>query len=224
MAQLEKKSSGPTTRRKRSGASIEATCVCGAALPGERRCQHCPDCSAAASRSWRERHKDAIRKRRRTRRENRFSDQKLLCNARAYLAVYISRGKVVPEPCVCGGEEDVRPMQLDPSRPLEVLWKCSLCRADVPIAAELDVAEEPVEKQYTIAPPSLSARRAAIRSEIDALPADLASRFEEEVARRRPRGFPASIWANRGPLWLDAAIAAYDAITGKEEGRDSGPS
>jgi hypothetical protein len=219
MAYKKKTPSVHAPRRKRAFASVEARCVCGAPLAEGRACVHCPACSAKASQAWRDRSKAEIRVRRRHRREQRFSSQVREANARAYLAVYVSRGKVKRAPCACGSE-DVQPIQRDFARPLEVEWKCKRCvveeaRGVLPLPVEMAVAE-PVS---SIAPPRVSSRRSTIREEIAALSGTAAARFADEVARRRPRGIPAEMWLGRsGVIWLDAAIQAYDVVK-KEEDR-----
>jgi hypothetical protein len=52
-------------------------------------------------------------------------------NARSYAHMYIRRGKVDRQPCVFCGKPNADISQPDPSRPLEIIWCCSMCRRRV---------------------------------------------------------------------------------------------
>ena len=66
-------------------------------------------------------------------RENRLKhselspEQKKKANARAYLNVYIKRGKQSKQPCEICGCNNVQAHHDDYDKPLEVKWLCSPC-------------------------------------------------------------------------------------------------
>jgi hypothetical protein len=62
---------------------------------------------------------------------------------RAYLAKYIERGKVVPEPCARCRAEDVLPIQPELGRPLVVVWACRECKPRVLADVQGDVISAP---------------------------------------------------------------------------------
>lgn len=51
-------------------------------------------------------------------------EQRLRSNARAYLHVYLRRGKVRRGPCIFCGEPSTQAHHEDYSKPLEVTWVC----------------------------------------------------------------------------------------------------
>lgn len=51
-------------------------------------------------------------------------EQRLKSNARAYLRVYIKRGKIVKHPCSVCGDKNSQAHHEDYSKPLEVSWYC----------------------------------------------------------------------------------------------------
>ncbi len=50
--------------------------------------------------------------------------QKLKANCRSYLNVYLKRGKIIKEPCLICGSENVEAHHEDYNKPLEVIWLC----------------------------------------------------------------------------------------------------
>ena len=49
-------------------------------------------------------------------------------NARAYLRVYLRRGKITKGPCaVCGTSLNVQGHHEDYAKPLDVVWLCQVC-------------------------------------------------------------------------------------------------
>lgn len=72
----------------------------------------CLACHAAYMRRWRKTHTLSKEARRRS-------------NARAYLHVYLRRGKIKRQPCQVCGRVQSQPHHKDYSKPLEVIWLCS---------------------------------------------------------------------------------------------------
>lgn len=85
------------------------TCPCG--VPRRSGGHNCRACHAAYLRAWRAVHGQTDEQRRRS-------------NARSYLHVYISRGKIQRGPCAVCGEANVLARIRDYARPLEVTWLC----------------------------------------------------------------------------------------------------
>lgn len=78
-------------------------------ITGQRRCK---TCHAAYMREWRKTHP-------------LNAEQRRKANARAYLHVYVKRGKVAKLPCAwCGACTELEAHHHDYSRPLEVVWLC----------------------------------------------------------------------------------------------------
>ena len=104
-------------------------------LPLRRRCskrgcsgsaraggRYCRRCATAATRVWRDRHRAQLAERERAR---IWSDeQRSVRAARAYVAVYIRRGKIAKGRCEVCNDPEVQPTWKDPSCPLEIRWFC----------------------------------------------------------------------------------------------------
>jgi len=87
--------------------------------PYDRRCR---PCATAAQAAYRARHRTELQAREQQR---IFSpEQQTLRRARSYLAVYLQRGKLRPDPCELCGDRAVRPAWNDPRQPLAVRWFC----------------------------------------------------------------------------------------------------
>lgn len=76
------------------------------------RSRYCLKCKAKYSRETRVKHSDLS------------PEQRLKANARAYLNTYVSRGKIVRQPCEVCGEKKSEAHHKDYSKPLEVIWLC----------------------------------------------------------------------------------------------------
>lgn len=102
--------------RKRSSKHRKSTCSkCGKEKEDSRKEKqaYCKACHAEHMRNKRPRHRDLK------------PAAKLKANARAYLHVYVKKGKIKKEPCrVCGAPAQAH--HEDHTKPLEVIW---LCRA-----------------------------------------------------------------------------------------------
>ena len=57
--------------------------------------------------------------------------QKKKANARAYLHVYVRRGKIVKQCCEICGSSKVEAHHLDYNKPLEVKWLCRECHLNL---------------------------------------------------------------------------------------------
>jgi hypothetical protein len=75
--------------------------------------RYCSPCHNAYMRLWRKSHP-------------LNDEQKKKDNARSYANVYVRRGKLIPEPCVCGSSE-VEMHHPDYDKPLIVIWMCRPC-------------------------------------------------------------------------------------------------
>lgn len=53
--------------------------------------------------------------------------QKKKANARAYVNVYIKRGKIIKQPCEVCSSPNVQAHHDDYDKPLEIKWLCSPC-------------------------------------------------------------------------------------------------
>lgn len=96
--------------RKRNKKGRNAICKCG--RKKERATQgYCNVCRNEWSRTHRPLHSELP------------NEQRVKAKARAYLNVYIKRGKVVKEDCFCG-EAGTEAHHEDYAKPLEVVWYC----------------------------------------------------------------------------------------------------
>ena len=91
----------------------------GTARPGGR---YCRPCATIATRAWRDRHRARLTERERAR--NWSEEQRAVRAARAYVYVYIRRGKLAKGRCAICNDPDVQPTWRDPRRPLEMEWFC----------------------------------------------------------------------------------------------------
>ena len=73
---------------------------------------YCAECHAAYMREHRPKYSELT------------DEQRLRTNARAYLHMYVKRGKIVKSPCVVCGDEKVEACHEDYNKPLEVIWRC----------------------------------------------------------------------------------------------------
>lgn len=86
-------------------------CVACPRMPESPKKNRCNSCHAAYMRNWRKTHKPQ-------------GEAALRANARAYLNVYVHRGKIDKLPCeICGGL-NVEAHHEDYSKPLVVRWLC----------------------------------------------------------------------------------------------------
>jgi hypothetical protein len=84
-------------------------CGCGnESRPGQR---YCKLCHARYMREYRKVHELS-------------TEQRMKSNARAYLHVYIKRGKVTKQPCCICGNFNSEAHHEDYSQPLKVRWYC----------------------------------------------------------------------------------------------------
>jgi hypothetical protein len=91
----------------------------GTARPGGR---YCRPCATIATRAWRDRHRARLTERERAR--NWSDEQRAVRAARAYVYVYIRRGKLAKGRCAICNDPDVQPTWRHPRRPLEMEWFC----------------------------------------------------------------------------------------------------
>ena len=92
------------------GVIVYKKCSCG--KPCRRSGRYCLECHAAYQRHWRVTHPLTAEQRQRS-------------NVRAYLRVYVKRGKVEKQPCeICG--QPAQAHHHDYSKPLVVQWLCRL--------------------------------------------------------------------------------------------------
>ena len=91
----------------------------GTARPGGR---YCRPCATAATRAWRDRHRTRLAERERAR--DWSHEQRAVRAARAYVSVYVRRGKLAKGRCAVCSDPDVQPTWRDPKRPLEIEWFC----------------------------------------------------------------------------------------------------
>jgi ribosomal protein S27AE len=64
--------------------------------------------------------------------------QKMKSNARAYLKMYIKRGKVQKEACCRCGNENAEAHHKDYYKPLEVVWLCRPCHLELHKTSSID--------------------------------------------------------------------------------------
>jgi hypothetical protein len=142
------------------------------AYPGGR---YCRPCATAATRRWRDRHQAEVAARERAR---SFSpEEQLRRRARAYVDVYVRRGKIEKGRCGICGETEVLAAWDDPARPLDVQW---LCRAHAD--EHRDTAREAAKLRGAIA-----AEYAEVREQLALLPPDVQAELHE-AALRGPAG------------------------------------
>lgn len=92
-----------------SRTMISTLCKCG--NPRASGGRYCLPCKAAYNREWRKTHP-------------LNDEQKRKSNCRRYTNVYIERGKLLRQPCVVCGSEQVEPHHHDYDKPLDVTWLC----------------------------------------------------------------------------------------------------
>lgn len=95
---------------RRAAKAKLPVCACGQPRPTKRG--YCNACFARYMRDYRKDHP-------------LNEQQRLRDNARAYLRVYIQRGKVDKGPCEVCGNAEAQPHHVDYKQPLDVLWRCS---------------------------------------------------------------------------------------------------
>lgn len=83
--------------------------------PREGKHRYCRDCRNAYSRATRPKHTELS------------PEERQKANARAYLNVYIRRGKIVRMPCHVCGSPKAEGHHHDYSKPLDVVWLCRPC-------------------------------------------------------------------------------------------------
>ena len=160
-----------------------AGCGCESFLSTKSR--FCVPCAtpAAATKRWRDNKATEIAKRRKMRRLEHLRapagtpGQIQLAReaARAHLAMYLRRGKIVPQACACGSA-DARPRQGDFSRPLDVRWVCNPCENSTNQASAIDAQP----------PPMTAPDRASALLQIAALPESIRHELHELAARSAP--------------------------------------
>lgn len=103
-------------KRQPSGRPKKTCSKCGCYLEENRigKQRYCLACHAQYMRVTRPRYSDLS------------DERRMKMNARAYLRVYIKRGKVKKKPCIICGNEKSEGHHKDYTKPLEVIW---LCRA-----------------------------------------------------------------------------------------------
>ncbi len=130
------------------------------ARPGGR---YCRPCATEAVRRWRDRHARELDVRERGR---AWSDeQRLVRRARAYVDVYLRRGKLVRGRCEVCGEPQTLAAWDDPAQPRAVRWLCAEHYADRRDAkreaeqARIALATEwaDVRSQVLLLPPAIQA-------------------------------------------------------------------
>jgi len=166
--------------REAAGDEIDDYSPPGPSRP-QRRC-NTPDCArharprgrfcgACAVRRWRESHPDRAASHERNRVWTEA--QKLLRNARAYVAVLVSRGKLAPAACEQRGCTESRfghtvPTWDDPARPRAVRWFCGQHRRE---SALMRAESKRLRAEYRATITELVAA-------IDLLPLDLRQRLD----------------------------------------------
>ncbi len=88
-----------------------------------RTCCKCGGVAKPNNGYCREHHAEYMRASRK-RHSELTDEQRSHANARAYLKIYVRRGKVVKAPCVVCGVAKVEGHHEDHSKPLEVVWLC----------------------------------------------------------------------------------------------------
>ncbi len=89
------------------------------ARPGGR---YCRPCATEAGRRWRHSHASELAARERAR--SWSDEQRLLRRARAYVDVYLRRGKLARGRCQVCNDPNVQPSWTNPKLPLDVSWLC----------------------------------------------------------------------------------------------------
>lgn len=137
--------------------------------------RYCRPCATAATRKWRERNASALAEREKGR---IFSEEEqLIRRARAYIDVYLRRGKLSRGRCGICGEPDVLAAWDDPRKPREVRWLCAEHYADRRDAKrEGDAARARLADQF-----------AGLRAELALLPPEVQAELHE-AALRGPAG------------------------------------
>lgn len=142
------------------------------AYPGGR---YCRPCATTATRRWRDRHQSELAARERAR---SFSpEEQLIRRARAYVDVYVRRGKLERGRCGICGETEVLAAWDDPGRPLEVRW---LCRAHYD-------EHRDTKRDAAAARKAIAAEYAEVREQLALLPPDVQAELHE-AALRGPAG------------------------------------
>jgi len=57
-------------------------------------------------------------------------EEKMKSNARAYLHVYVKRGKLTKLPCSICGDEKSEAHHTDYNKPIDVIWYCRKCHME----------------------------------------------------------------------------------------------
>lgn len=104
-------------KRNPSGKRKTICSKCGSQLRTNQR--YCKDCHAEWMRNNRPKHNELS------------NNQRLKANTRAYLNVYVKRGKIVKSPCAKCGELKVEAHHEDYAKPLEVIWLCRACHLQI---------------------------------------------------------------------------------------------
>ena len=142
------------------------------ARPGGR---YCRPCATAATRRWRDRHRSELAARERAR--GFSAEEQLIRRARAYVDVYIKRGKMARGRCEICGESEVLAAWDDPSKPREVRWLCRLHYDE-----RRDTAREAAEMRRAIA-----ANVAELKEQLALLPPEARAEIHA-AALRGPTG------------------------------------
>lgn len=198
--------SRPDDLREAAGDEIDDYSPPGPSRP-QRRC-NTPDCAqharprgrfcgACAVRRWRESRPEAAAAH--ERRRTWTPEQRTIRNARAYVAVLVSRGKLEPAACAQRGCTESRhtvPTWDDPARPREVRWFCGRHRRE---SALMRAEGERLRTAY-------AATLKALVAAIGLLPPALRERFHTAgLGGVNGRG------AERGSAWYWWAVRrAYD--------------
>jgi len=161
------------------------------ARPGGR---YCRPCATEAVRRWRDRHAAQLAARERAR--SWSDEQRLLRRARAYVDVYLRRGKLVRGRCEICGDAATLAAWDDPAQPRAVRWLCAEHYAD-----RRDARHEADEARV-----ALAAEWAEVRRQVLLLPSEV-QRELHEAALRGPAGHGAARgstfywWTLRRELW-----------------------
>jgi len=161
------------------------------ARPGGR---YCRPCATEAVRRWRKDHAAELAERERAR--SWSDDQRLLRRARAYVDVYLRRGKLARGRCEVCGEPQTLAAWDDLAEPLAVRWLCAEHYGD-----RRDARREADEARV-----ALTAEWAEVRRQVLLLPSEV-QRELHEAALRGPAGHGAARgsvfywWTLRRELW-----------------------
>lgn len=190
----------------------ERYCACGAPNP-RARAKYCRACGAAASRRSYANRKGVISLRRQKR--SLSAIDRAVRNARAYLAMYVKRGKVAVEPCeTCGLTYGRRvPLQEDPQRPLEARWFCPPHYRDYRMneaairAVEAEEAALDRGGGWRIADPQqYASKRECFEHEYPHLPAHVQAALRDIASRK----IPGVVMAEEAPMFRSALISVFD--------------